>query len=146
MPDNAYFQPLFHELTQGFWLSLQIILPAASAGLVIGILVGAVRGTGYPHFLVKPLNAYVSLFRGTALVMQLVVCYYGLPELGLLVRPFFTAHDLPAVWKIFYLSPYASSVLVFALCSGAYHSEYIRGAILSIKKGQFLAASALRCE
>ena len=141
--DWAYYQEMLPELTRGFWLSVKIIVPSALIGLAMGILVGAVRGTGYPHFLVGPCNAYVSLFRGTALLVQIFVCYYGLPELGMLIRPFFEAHSLPPLWRGLYLSPYGASVLIFSLCSGAYHSEYIRGAILSIKKGQFLAAQAL---
>lgn len=143
MFDTAYYDQLFSQLTTGLWLSLSIIVPSALSGLVIGVLVGAVRGTGYPGFLVKPLAAYVSVFRGTALVVQLVVFYYGLPDLGMLLRPFCQAHDLPEFWRIFYLSRYQASVLVFSLCSGAYHSEYIRGAILSIKRGQFQAGRAL---
>lgn len=143
MFDSEYYQELLTELTAGFWLSLKIIIPSALCGLAIGILVGAVRGTGYPRFLVKPLNAYVSLFRGTALLVQLFVCYFGLPDLALLIKPFFEAQGWPPLWKLLYLSPYAASVLIFSLCSGAYHSEYIRGAILSIKKGQFQAAKAL---
>lgn len=63
---QAFYFPLFSDLTQGLWLSLKIIIPSALCGLGIGILVGAVRGTGYPRCLVAPLNAYVSLFRGTA--------------------------------------------------------------------------------
>ncbi|UQZ89654.1 amino acid ABC transporter permease [Deltaproteobacteria bacterium Smac51] len=143
MIDLAYYQEMIPELTRGFWLSVKIIVPSATLGLIIGVLVGAVRGMEYPRFLVKPFNVYVSLVRGPALLVQIFVCYYGLPELAMLVRPFFEAHGLPPVWKILYLSPYAASVLVFSLCSGGYHSEYIRGAILSIKKGQFLAAEAL---
>jgi len=143
MFDSDYYQRLFPIMNEGFRLSLKIIIPSALIGLVIGVLVGAVRGTGYPKFLAAPFNIYVSLFRGTALAMQLVVAYYGLPDIGKPLKAFCVAHDLPAVWKAFYLSPYAASVLVFSLCSGAYHSEYIRGAILSIKKGQFQAAKAL---
>lgn len=143
MPASDFYHTIFPALNAGFWLSLKIIVPSAVLGLAIGIVVGAVRGTGFPKFLVAPLNAYVSLFRGTALVMQLVVVYYGLPDLGLWLRPICEDHGWPAFWKIFYLSPYLASVVVFSLCSGAYHSEYIRGAILSIKKGQFQAAKAL---
>jgi polar amino acid transport system permease protein len=40
-------------------------------------------------------------------------------------------------------SPYVASVVAFTLCSGAYQSEYIRGAILSIRQGQFQAAKSL---
>lgn len=143
MMDWAYYQEMIPELTKGFWLTVEIIVPSAIIGLVIGTLVGTVRGLEYPRFLLHPLNAYVSLFRGTALLVQVFVCYYGLPDLAMLIRPFFEAHGLPPLWRIFYLSPYAASVLIFSLCSGAYHSEYIRGAILSIRRGQFLAAQAL---
>jgi len=41
------------------------------------------------------------------------------------------------------MSPFTAAVLGFSLCSGAYHSEYIRGALLSIKRGQMLAAQSL---
>ncbi len=143
MFESEYARALFSELSWGFWLSIQIIVPSAVCGLVLGILVGAVRGTNYPACLVKPCNAYVSLFRGTALLVQIFVFYYGLPDLGKALRPFCEAHGLPALWRIFYLSPYQASVVVFSLCSGAYHSEYIRGAILSIKRGQFQAARSL---
>jgi polar amino acid transport system permease protein len=70
-------------------------------------------------------NAYVALFRGIPLVVQLFIWYFGLPYIGI------------------YLSPFTAAVLGFSLCSGAYHSEYIRGALLSIKRGQMLAAQSL---
>ncbi len=141
--DWVYYQEMFPLLTRGFWLSVQIIVPSAILGLFIGTLVGTVRGLEYPRFLLAPLGAYVSLFRGTALLVQIFVCYYGLPDLAMLIRPFFEANGWPPLWRLLYLSPYAASVLIFSLCSGAYHSEYVRGAILSIKRGQFLAAQAL---
>lgn len=143
MVEAGFYSGLLEELNRGLWLSLKIIGPSALAGLAIGIVVGGMRGMGYPKFLQAPLAAYISLFRGTALAMQLVVCYYGLPELAMALKPFFVAYDLPPLWKLLYLSPYVASVLVFSLCSGAYQSEYIRGAILSIKRGQFRAAKAL---
>ncbi|MCK7469967.1 MAG: amino acid ABC transporter permease [Desulfomicrobium escambiense] len=65
------------------------------------------------------------LFRGIPLVVQLFIWYFGLPHIGI------------------YLTPLLASVLGFSLCSGAYHSEYVRGALLSIKQGQMLAAQAL---
>lgn len=143
MFDPAYWREMFPALNQGFWLSVKIIVPSALMGLAIGILVGTVRGLMFPRWLARLCNGYVALFRGTALLVQIFVCYYGLPELALAVKPFFAAHGLPPLWKALYLSPYQSSVLIFSLCSGAYHSEYIRGAILSIKRGQFLAAQSL---
>jgi len=144
MFESAFYQALWPELWKGFQLSLAIILPSAVGGLALGVAVGLIRGTGHPGWLLKPCRAYVSLFRGTALAVQLFICYYGLPELGLLLKPFCQERGLPdELWRLFYPSAYGTSVFVFILCSGAYHSEYIRGAILSIKRGQFIAARAL---
>ncbi|MEI6158038.1 MAG: amino acid ABC transporter permease, partial [Atribacterota bacterium] len=67
----------------------------------------------------------VILFRGCPLLLLLYMIYFGLPPLAIS------------------LSPFASSVLSFVLCSGAYTSEYIRGAIQSVKTGQITAAEAL---
>ncbi|MDY0039572.1 MAG: ABC transporter permease subunit, partial [Desulforhabdus sp.] len=125
MEEFAYIQhEVLPSLFQGFWISILLIIPSASAGLLIGILVGALRvyGSGPVSVLA---NLYVALFRGIPLVVQLFIWYFGLPYFGI------------------YFSPYLASVFGFSLCSGAYHSEYIRGALQSIKKGQMLAAQAL---
>jgi len=141
--ESAFYQALWPALFKGFKLSLAIILPSALGGLLLGLAVGLVRGTEQPRWLLRLCQAYVSLFRGTALAVQLFLCYYGLPELGLLVKPLCQKYDLPELWRLFYPSAYGASVFIFILCSGAYHSEYIRGAIMAIKRGQFLAARAL---
>jgi polar amino acid transport system permease protein len=111
-------------LMKGLWMSLRLIFPSATLGLGIGIGVGALRvyGSGPTATLA---NGYVALFRGVPLVVQLFIWYFGLPHVGI------------------YLTPFVASVVGFSLCSGAYHSEYIRGALLSIKQGQNLAAKAL---
>jgi polar amino acid transport system permease protein len=70
-------------------------------------------------------NLFVALFRGIPLVVQLFIWYFGLPYLKI------------------YLTPFIASVVGFSLCNGAYHSEYVRGALLSIKRGQMLAAQSL---
>jgi polar amino acid transport system permease protein len=115
---------VFPALLRGFWVSVQLIVPSATAGLVIGIFVGVLRV--YGNAFVKAFaDLYVVLFRGIPLVIQLFIWYFGLPY-----------------FKI-YLTPFTASVLGFSLCSGAYHSEYIRGALLSIKRGQTLAAESL---
>ena len=88
------------------------------------MVVGACRAFGGGP--VKALaNGYAALFRGTPLVIQLFILYFGLPNIGI------------------YFKPYTAAVLGFTLCSAAYHSEYVRGGLLSIKRGQILAAQAL---
>lgn len=125
MEELSYIQhEVLPSLFQGLWISILLIIPSASMGLLIGILVGALRVYSSGPLAVLT-NLYVALFRGIPLVVQLFIWYFGLPYFGI------------------YFSPYLASIVGFSLCSGAYHSEYIRGALQSIKKGQMLAAQAL---
>ncbi len=91
---------------------------------MLGIVIGTLRTFGHSAVR-KAANGYAIIFRGTPLVVQLFLLYFGLPNLGI------------------YLDAYTAAVIGFILCSGAYHSEYIRGSLLSIKKGQFLAAQSM---
>ena len=68
----------------------------------------------------------LSIFRGTPLILQLVIIYFGIPQI--------TGYDIGA---------YESAVLAFGLNSGAYVSEIIRAGILAVDKGQVEAAQAL---
>jgi len=105
-------------------ITLQLIVFSIPIGLVIGVAVAL--GRVYGGVVLSPLAwGYQLLFRGTPLLLQLFVIYYGLPHCGLV------------------LSPFVSAITAFSLCSGAYHSEYLRGAILSIQGGQMEAARAL---
>ena len=112
------------SLFEGLGTSILLIIPSAIFGLVIGVAIGVFRVFGNP-LTEKLASTYVAIFRGFPLVVQLFIWYFGLPHLGI------------------YLSPYTASIIGFSLCSGAYHSEYVRGALLSIKRGQLLAAQAL---
>lgn len=67
----------------------------------------------------------VGIFRGFPAIVTLLIIFFALPELGI------------------FFSPYWSAVLGFVLVTGAYQSEYVRGAIQSIHLGQSLAAQAL---
>ena len=117
-------QEVLPFLFKGLIVSIELIIPSALFGFLIGIIVGVLRVFGNP-FAIMIANTYATIFRGFPLVIQLFIWYFGLPHLGI------------------YLNPFLASVIGFSLCSGAYQSEYIRGALLSIKKGQLLAAESL---
>ena len=113
---------------------LENTLLIACTGLIIGILIGTLIATVkvLPKYktLPKVLNAicnfYVALFRGTPIVVQLLVFYYVLfPLMG---------------WKI---TGVGVSILVFGLNSGAYISEVMRGGIQSVDPGQMEAGRAV---
>jgi len=121
---SFFVDRLIPALNEGVLMSLQLIIPSAVLGLGLGVLIGTLRAYGGPVWS-RFANGYAALFRGTPLVVQLFTLYFGLPNVGI------------------YLDPYPAAVLGFVLCSSAYHSEYIRGGLLSIKRGQVLAAQAL---
>jgi polar amino acid transport system permease protein len=121
---SPFYQELLPALNKGVVMSIALIIPSALGGICIGIAAGSLRTYG-PKVVRKLGDAYAALFRGTPLVVQLFILYYGLPNLGI------------------YFSPYAAAVTGFMLCSGAYQSEYVRGALNSIKRGQYLGSQAL---
>ncbi len=117
-------QEVAPALLKGVWVSIQLIVPSAIFGLIIGIICGVLRVYG-PPILKGLAGLYVLFFQGFPLLVQLYLWYFGLPRIGI------------------YLSPFTAAFIGFSLCSGAYHSEYIRGALMSIKRGQLLAADSL---
>ncbi len=125
MFDAAFLSnDLFPALNKGLLVSISLIVPSSILGFIGGILVGILRV--YGNTLSKKLgDGFVALFRGVPLAVQLMMIYFALPKLGL------------------YFEPYYAALISFTLCSAAYHSEYIRGALFSIRQGQIKAAQAL---
>ena len=118
-------QSSFLPLLKGALLySLTLALVSFFIGLIIAILTALARLSG-----IKPLiglaRFYVSLIRGTPLLVQLFIIFFGLPSVGIMIDPF------------------PSAVIGFSLSVGAYSSEVVRAAILSIHKGQWEAAYSL---
>ncbi|AML58048.1 Cystine ABC transporter, permease protein [Serratia rubidaea] len=111
-------------LLKGAILTLQLSLGGMALGLILGFLLALMR---LSHF--WPLSwlsrIYVSLFRGTPLIAQLFMIYYGLPQFGIEFDPF------PA------------ALIGLSLNTAAYTSETLRAAISSIDKGQWEAAASI---
>lgn len=116
-------------LLEGLWVSIAVIVPSALFGVFIGVVAGVLRVYG-PRPVQRATEAYVSLFRGTPLVVQVFFWYFALPYIKI-------------GGASLVLDPIEASILAFGLCSGAYQSEYIRGGLNSIKRGQIRAALAL---
>ncbi len=121
---HFYGSVVIPALNQGLLMTVMLIIPSATCGLLLGIVAGIMRAFGGSK-LRRAADFYAAVFRGTPLVCQLFILYFGLPNLGI------------------YLEPYTAAVLGFILCSGAYQSEYVRGGVLSIKRGQQQAAKSL---
>ncbi|MBU1427547.1 amino acid ABC transporter permease [bacterium] len=115
---------LLPPVLEGALVTLKLIALSIPLGLILGVLIAVGRVYGN-KFISSFCTVYTLFFRGTPLVVQLFILYFGFPSIGI------------------FFSPFAAAVIGFILCSGAYHSEYIRGAIQSIKIGQMMAAEAL---
>ncbi|KQL45642.1 amino acid ABC transporter permease [Brevibacillus choshinensis] len=118
-------QSSFLPLVKGALLySLTLAIASFFFGLIIAIFTALARISG-----IKPLVAiariYVSIIRGTPLLVQLFIIFFGLPSIGVMIDP------IP------------SAIIGFSLSVGAYSSEVVRAAILSIPKGQWEAAYSI---
>ena len=111
-------------LLKGSLWTVVLSLGGMFFGLLLGFALALLRLYGY-----WPLQwlarIYVSFFRGTPLLVQLFMIYYGLPQLGIQLEP------LPA------------ALIGFSLNMGAYTSEILRAAIASIDRGQWEAAASI---
>jgi polar amino acid transport system permease protein len=111
-------------MNRGLLVTVQLVIPSMLLGFAGGVALGAARAVGF-SWLRRAGDIYTALFRGVPLIIQLFILYNALPKLNI------------------YLDGFDAAVLGFILCSAAYHSEYIRGALLSIRHGQVQAAQAL---
>lgn len=120
---------------RGAGMTLLISMVGTILGFFIGLLVGVVRtipmaDRGAKRIVLKAINAvlsvYIEIFRGTPMIVQAMVIYYG-SALAFGV-------DMNRLY---------AAILIVSINTGAYMSEIVRGGIISIDKGQFEAAHAI---
>ncbi len=111
-------------LAQGAGYTIVLSVGSMAIGLIIGLAVALARLYPMP-VLSRLASFFVSFIRGTPLLVQLFLIYYGLGQLGLR------------------LDPISSAFLGFSLNIGGYTSEIIRSAILSVDHGQWEAAQSI---
>ena len=121
----------YENVLKGMWATLQIAVIGLLIGIVIGTIIAVVRVMPkyklLPRILDKICVCYIELFRGTPMVVQLLIGYWVLlPLLGITVNS-----GIPV------------AVIVFGFNSGAYVSEIMRGGINSVDKGQMEAGRAV---
>jgi polar amino acid transport system permease protein len=119
-----FLQKAIPEMWAGTLITLQITAVALVSGFIIGFPAALARIYGG-----KTLRAisttYTEILRGTPVLVQLFIIYYGLPQFGVTFSAFVAAY------------------IALGLNSGAYQAEYFRGAIQTISSGQMMAAQSL---
>src|SRR5471030_905999 len=119
-----------HLMVESLWpllyagLVFTVPLTIASFALGLAFAVALVRLFG-PQWAVRIAQFYVWLIRGSPLLVQLFVIFYGLPSVGIV------------------LDPLTAAIIGFSLNVGAYNSEVIRGVVESIPNGQWEAAYSM---
>lgn len=114
----------FPILKAGLEFTIPLTLIAFVLGLILAFLTALARLSGF-RILIAIAKFYVWVFRGTPLLVQLFIIFYGLPSVGVTIGPFLSA------------------VIGFTLNMGAYNSEIFRASISSIDKGQWEAAYSI---
>ncbi|MYN19381.1 ABC transporter permease subunit [Rugamonas sp. FT107W] len=111
-------------MLRGAGYTVVFALASMLGGLLIGFPVAVMRILPY-RVLRWPAGVYVSLMRGTPLLVQMFVIYYGLPSVGI------------------EFTPVTAGILALSLNAGAFLSESLRGAIAAVSKGQWAASYSL---
>ncbi len=120
---------------RGAGMTLLISMIGTVLGFVLGLIVGVIKTIPVPakkgkKFIQKLINillaVYVEIFRGTPMIVQSMVIYYG-----------------SALAFGIHMNPIGAAIFIVSINTGAYMSEIIRGGIVSIDKGQFEAAQAI---
>jgi len=121
------FTPVFKHfpfLLQGLLVTLEVSILAAALGLLLGLLGGIAKLSS-----IRPIRAaamvYIEFIRGTPVLVQLFLIYFGLPSFGIRFDSFWAA------------------VVGLGINSGAYVSEIVRGSIQAIDRGQWEASYSI---
>jgi cystine transport system permease protein len=117
---QLFIESLWPIVWGGLSGTVPLALASFALGLVLALGVALARLSKNP-VLSRAARFYVSVIRGTPLLVQLFVIFYGLPALGLVI------------------DPWPSAIIAFSLNVGGYAAEVIRAAILSVPKGQWEA-------
>jgi cystine transport system permease protein len=104
--------------------TIPLALASFFLGLLLALLIALMRLSRNPVFAAVA-RIYISVIRGTPLLVQLFVIFYGLPSIGITI------------------SPWPSAIIAFSLNVGGYAAEVIRAAILSVPKGQWEAGHTI---
>ncbi len=117
----------------GAWLTLQLVGVSVIAGLILALPLGIARSSR--HLPVRALPyAYIFFFRGTPLLVQLFLVYYGLAQFDVVRQS--------ALWP-YLRDPYWCAIITMTMHTAAYIAEIIRGAIQNVPAGEVEAARAL---
>ena len=131
--DFALIADSIPKMLAGFWMTFELWFLSAVLGLALAIILLLMRISGR-WYLYAPAMAYIYIFRGTPILVQIFIIYHGFPQLEFIRESIF--------WPIL-REPYGCAILALTLNTGAYVSEILRGGVLGVDRGLKEAGAAL---
>ncbi len=121
------------KMLMGIGLTFQLLVLSAILGLILAIGLMLMRISG-KWYLSWPAQVYIYVFRGTPILVQIFIVYYGFPQLDFIREGF--------LWPLF-RDPFGCAIVALTLNTGAYVSEILRGGVLGVDRGILEAGTAL---
>ena len=121
------------EMLLGIGLTLQLLFLSGVLGLALAVVLLLMRISGR-WYLAAPTMVYIYVFRGTPILVQIFIVYYGFPQLEFIRESIF--------WPIL-REPFGCAIVALTLNTGAYVSEILRGGVLGVNRGLLEAGAAL---
>jgi len=121
------------RFVEGFWITIQLFTLSLFFGFLLAIPIGLVQVSG-PKWLGLLARGYCTLFRGTPLLIQLWLLYYGLGS----VFPYFPGLRESFLWPIL-IEAFPYAVVAFSLSVAAYEGHIMAGAFRSVSKDELEA-------
>jgi polar amino acid transport system permease protein len=136
--DPQYMIEHYNFVLQGLWITIALSFLSIVFATILALL-GAVARLSNNAIAMGISGLYVSIFRGTPLLVQIFIIYNGLPQIGTVL----IEKGYPQIGEKFILSAFATGVLALSLNYGAYMTEIFRAGIQSISGGQREAAESI---
>lgn len=124
----------FPELLKSALVTIELVALSSLLGMILGLGLGLMRLSSNPLVSIPPF-LYIFFFRGTPLLVQIFLIYYGLGQFQVIQDSF--------LWEPVLSQAYWCAIIALTLNTAAYIGEIIRGAILAVPKGELEAADAL---
>jgi octopine/nopaline transport system permease protein len=121
------------KILGGIGLTFQLLVLSAVLGLILAIGIMLMRVSG-KWYLSWPAQIYIYVFRGTPILVQIFIVYYGFPQLEFIREGF--------LWPLF-RDPFGCAIVALTLNTGAYVSEILRGGVMGVDRGILEAGTAL---
>ena len=131
--DTALIIDSIPKMLVGIGLTFQLLFLSLALGTVLAIVLLLLRISGR-WYLAAPTMIYIYIFRGTPILVQIFIIYYGLPQLEFIRDSIF--------WPIL-REPFGCAIVALSLNTGAYVSEIFRGGVLGVDRGLTEAGAAL---